>query len=183
MPDARPARHNLFLALLPDAATRDAIAAAAAALRCARGDIGRWIRPPRYHMTLRFLGVHSGLPAATVRRATDVAARVRCAGFAFQLDVVGTFGARRVPVWLGCSTAPPPLRALHDALADAADPAVAASDAAQAFVPHVTILRDAARPLRERLPVPIPWRADEFVLVDSEPPATYRVVGRWALRG
>jgi 2'-5' RNA ligase len=46
----------------------------------------------------------------------------------------------------------------------------------------VTILRDAERALHRHLPLPIAWQVDEFVLIDSQPPEPYRVVGRWPLR-
>lgn len=176
-----PARHNLFFALSPDAATRKAIAAAAEALRGEHGDIGRWLSPPRYHLTLQFLDAHATLPGDLVRRAVDAAARVQVAPFSFALDVVGSFGARHMPVWIGCSALPRGLGDLHHALEGALRYHGIAPEPHARFVPHVTILRDATRALHRPLAVPIEWPVDEFALIDSEPPSPYRVVGRWPL--
>jgi 2'-5' RNA ligase len=49
------------------------------------------------------------------------------------------------------------------------------------LVPHVTVLRDAKRALRRPLAAAIPWRVDEFVLIESRTPDPYRTVGRWSL--
>lgn len=179
---APPARHNLFFALSPGAATRTAIAAAAQTLRDGFPGAGRWLNPPRYHLTLRYLGGHAALPAGLTRRAIEAAALVRgVAPFRFALDVVGSFGERRMPVWIGCGAMPPALRGLHEAL----DAALLRKGFAPAhpvrFVPHVTILRAAQRAPQCAIDPPIEWRVDEFVLVDSEPPAPYRTIGRWPL--
>lgn len=174
-------RHNLFFALSPGVATRAAIAAAAHALRDEHPDIGRWINPPRYHMTLLFLGAHDALPGRVVTQAIEAAMHVKAAPFAFPLGVVGSFGARRMPVWFGCNAMPPALRRLHDGLETALRPAFPTQDHAVRFVPHVTIVRDATRALHRALDPPIVWPVDEFALIDSEPPNPYRVIARWPL--
>jgi 2'-5' RNA ligase len=184
LPGFEPAHavHNLFFALSPAPATRAAIAAAADALRAADAPAGRWLKPPRYHLTLQFLGEYAHVPADLVARAIEAAGQVTLAPFSFALDVVGSFGARRMPLWLGCSEVPPELLRLHEALGKALARHACRTHGATRLVPHVTILRDAERALHRRLPLPIAWHVDEFVLIDSQPPEPYRVVGRWPLQ-
>jgi 2'-5' RNA ligase len=183
LPGFEPVRavHNLFFALSPPAPTRSAIATAADALRTTDAPAGRWLKPPRYHLTLQFLGEHLPVPADLVARAIEAAGLVRLAPFAFALDVVGSFGAHRMPLWLGCSEAPAELLRLHETLGTALARHACRTHGATRLVPHVTILRDAERALHRRLPSPIAWQVDEFVLIDSQPPEPYRVVGRWPL--
>jgi 2'-5' RNA ligase len=183
LPGLEPVRavHNLFFALSPPASTRASIAAAADALRTAEASVGRWLKPPRYHLTLQFLGEYAHVPADLLARAIESAAQVTLARFSFELDIVGSFGARRMPLWLGCSEIPAELLRLHEALGKALARHACRTHGATRLVPHVTILRDAEQALHRRLSEPITWRVDEFVLIDSQPPDPYRVVGRWPL--
>jgi 2'-5' RNA ligase len=176
-----PAIHNLFFALSPPASTRASIAAAADSLRATEAPAGRWLKPPRYHLTLQFLGEHERVPADLVIRAIESAGQVALARFSFALDIVGSFGARHMPLWLGCSETPAELLHLHDALGKALARHACLTHGATRLVPHVTILRDAEQALHRHLSEPITWRVDEFVLIDSQPPEPYRVVGRWPL--
>ena len=174
--------HNLFFALQPDEATRTRIGAAVAALRTAHAPAGRWLREARYHLTLHYLGSFSRVPDDLVARAGAAASRVRAASFDLRLDRFGSFGNRAIPVWLGPSQTSPGLSALHASLAaELAREGVRAGGAA--FVPHVTVLRDATQPLEAPCESPIDWRVDEFVLIDSrvQPPAPLRALGRWNL--
>lgn len=182
-PGIEPTRtvHNLFFALSPGPPTRAAIAAVADALRTSDAPAGRWLKPPRYHLTLQFLGEFVQVPADLLARAVDAAGQVALAPFSFALDVVGSFGARHMPLWLGCDHAPVELLRLHDALGKALARHACHTHGATRLVPHVTILRDAERALHRHLPSPIAWHVDEFVLIDSQPPDPYRVVGRWPL--
>jgi len=57
---------------------------------------------------------------------------------------------------------------------------------ARAFAPHVTLLRNAARPPRDPARERLQWPVASFVLVASERDAKgaqYRVLGRWPLGG
>lgn len=173
--------HNLFFALSPPAATRAAIADVAQALRADHDPRGRWLKPPRYHLTLQYLGAFAQAPADLIARAVAAAAQVSQAPFDFSLDVVGSFGAHSRPVWLGCREAPAALLRLHESLGAALARHGCRTHAGTRLVPHVTILRDAEQPLRPSLARAIPWHVDEFALVDSRPPDPYRVIGRWPL--
>ena len=183
LPGFEPARaiRNLFFALSPSASTRAAIAAAADALRATEAPAGRWLKPPRYHLTLQFLGEYAHVPADLVARAREAAGQVMLARFSFVLDVVGSFGARRMPLWLGCSEAPAELLRLHESLGKALARHACRTHGATRLLPHVTILRDAEQALHRHLPQPITWCVEEFVLIDSQPPDHHRIIGRWPL--
>ncbi|MBN8727909.1 MAG: RNA 2',3'-cyclic phosphodiesterase [Xanthomonadales bacterium] len=175
-------RYNLFFALRPDPDTRAAIAAAAAAL-AGTAPAGRWIKPERYHLTLRFLGEYDRPPAEAIRLAAAAADAIEGTCFDLLLDRAGSFGRRRATCWLGCGAVPTALAELVGCL----DRALAASLGAAPsprFVPHVTILRDAARPFSAALPDPVSWSVREFVLIESriDSPAPHRAAGRWPLR-
>jgi 2'-5' RNA ligase len=176
-----PAIRNLFFALAPAPATRAAMAAAADALRAEHDPRGRWLKPARYHLTLQFLGEFAQVPPDLVARAIAASADIALPRFDFRLDVAGSFGARGMPVWLGCQEAPAALLQLHDALGRALARHGCRTHGASRMVPHVTILRDAEHALRRPLAPPIDWHVEEFVLIDSQPPEPYRVIGRWPL--
>lgn len=174
--------HQLFFALWPGEGTREQLAAAARGLR-AQGARGRWIDPRRYHLTLHFLGRHPVLDAGLCASARSVGSSVALASFDWVLDRAGSFAHARIPAWLGCARVPAGLQALWHALAEGLH-AQGLRVQADAFVPHVTVLRDADSPVDRELPEPVHWRVDDFVLVDSriQPFAPYRIIGRWPLR-
>jgi 2'-5' RNA ligase len=175
---------NRFFALWPDAPTRQRIAEAAASLQRRSGVQGRWIKPHRYHMTLQFLGGCAAASDDPVHRFVRAADAVRVEPFEFVLDSVGSFAGAHIPCWLGCSAAPTALRRLVDALARSLREHDCRAVDGNAWVPHVTIARDADRRLQCAIEPVVVWRADEFVLVESvlHPQAAYRIIGRWALR-
>lgn len=182
--DGRPAPpHRLFFALWPDADTRAATAAATDALLQAQPGAGRRLRPDRYHLTLQFLGdIPVDRRDAVMAAAIDAVARVDSPAFDLVLDQAGAFANARV-WWLGPATPPEGLRTLWDSLAAALPRHGVKPKASPGFSPHLTIVRDIAA----RLPItpiaPIRWRVDRFVLIDSQPPKPYRIVGEWPLRG
>lgn len=175
--------HNLFFALFPDAQTGNAIAAANEALRVHGAPQGRWLKPARHHLTLRFLGTFSDVPPDVVARASAAAARVRAQSFTLRLDRFGSFGNRGIPVWLGPSQVPPALRELHASLGNELAREGVRADGATAFVPHLTILRDAADRVDAPCAPPVDWPVAQFALVDSctQPPTPFRILGRWNL--
>ena len=176
--------HNLFFALWPDEASRTHLAAAVDDLRVGPVPSGRWIKPSRYHLTLQFLGEHPALPEDLIGHACGAAACVEAAAFEIDLDIAGSFGNTRIPCWLGSSEPPSGLRTLHDVLGTALREAGCRVVGGTSFTPHLTILRDADRPMQARLAKPLRWRIEEFVLIHSrtQPTAPYRVCGRWPLR-
>ena len=175
--------HNLFFALWPDDDVRERIASAAERLKETHAPRGRWIRRDRYHMTLRYLGAHATLPQPLLAAAHAAGDAVRAPPFDFALDEAGSFRNRDIPWWLGCAAMSPSLDALFGALADALTGNGIAREEHAKRVAHVTILRDADRPLAREPIEPIPWPVHELVLVDSVigGAATYTILRRWSL--
>ncbi len=179
----RPAINRLFFALWPDDAVRAACAAAARSLRIRVPPGGHLSRPERYHLTLLFLG--DCVPADKEAALRQAAGLLRLPPFALRLDQAGSFHRRSVPWWLGMREVPQPLQRLHERLRDAALRVGLAPDRAR-FVPHVTIVRDAGKPLPMTPIAPIHWHVDAFVLVRSRlerTPSEYELLGRWPLDG
>jgi 2'-5' RNA ligase len=171
--------HNLFFALRPDDGVRERIADVARQLKLEQQPAGRWIKPHRYHLTLRFLGTHAVLPDALVADAFATGDRVRLPAFEFVLDVAGSFANPSIPWWIGCRENSAGLARLWDAIS-----AGFGDTRAEAHrVPHVTILRDADRRLRATPIASITWRVDDFVLIDSSLGAEskHAVLRRWHL--
>lgn len=174
--------HQLFFALWPGDDTRSRLAGAAERLR-AQGANGRWIAPERYHLTLHFLGRYAALGEDLLARACAAAERVSVGGFELGIDRAGSFALARIPAWLGTSSPPANLQVLVDTLGEGLR-ARGLRVQGERFMPHVTVLRDAAQPLQATLPEVVRWRVEDFVLIDSriQPSAAYRIVGRWRLR-
>jgi 2'-5' RNA ligase len=175
--------HNLFFALWPDDDVREQIASASQHLKRTHAPRGRWIRPHRYHLTLRFLGEHSTLPDPLIAACRAVGDGVRAPPFSFALDMAGSFANRRIPWWLGCHAMPDALDALWSALAESLRANGIVADEPAPRVAHVTILRDADEPLPPERIEPIDWTVGDFVLVDSALGAEpgYAILQRWPL--
>ena len=177
--------HRLFFALWPDDELRRRIADATSRLQHGHDPGGRRIGQHRYHLTLQFLGDHAALPPTLVEQASTAAASVRVPPFELTLDRAGSFRNRAIPWWLGCEAVPVGLQRLWDELGLALAKSGVRVRSGKALVPHVTVLRDARRPLPPT-PVepPLRWPVDSFVLIHSELGArnAYTEMGRWTLR-
>jgi 2'-5' RNA ligase len=175
------APRNVFFALVPDAATRGAMAKATDALRTRHALRGRWLQPDRYHMTLHFLGTYPELPAQLVGAACEAAGRVRQAAFDLVLDRAGHFP--RGIGWLGCA-GEGPLRTLWQELQLELEQSGVGMRGHATFKPHVTVLRDAHGVLPAEGIAPLAWPVREFVLIDSvlDGRSEHRPLGRWTLR-
>jgi len=177
--------HNLFFALWPDDDVRERIAMAAQRLKQAHAPRGRWIKPHRYHLTLRYLGEHSTLPASLSRACHAAGDGVRAPSFSFALDAAGSFANRKIPWWLGCHAMPGALDALWESLSRGLAANGVTNEEAAQRVAHVTILRDADKRLAPERIEPIAWPVREFALVDSLLGAAsgYTILQRWQLDG
>lgn len=173
---ALPQPQRLFFALLPDDALRGRIATAAARIERADPSGGRPLAPARYHLTLRFLGDFEAVPPALIAAARAAGEAVRARAFTLVLDHAGSFADSRVR-WLGVA-ADGPLQALRQAL-DRALAAAGVALPAQAFVPHLTIVRAAQRALAPALAIdPLSWSVDGFALLASRPGRPYEILQR-----
>jgi RNA 2',3'-cyclic 3'-phosphodiesterase len=175
--------HHLFFALWPEADVRERIDAAAQQLKRAHAPRGRWIRPHRYHLTLRYLGEHASLPDALLVAALAAGEAVRAGSFDLRLDVAASFANRSIPWWLGCGGVAQGFTELWREIAAG----LAANGQPQRDdvdpVAHVTILRDADQRLPTMPIAPIDWPVRGFVLIDSHlgREARYEILRRWPL--
>ena len=171
-----PATRHLFFALSPHAALRTALATEAERLRIAWG--GRATHPAKLHMTLLFLdAVPAAIPASILDAARAAADTVAVPPFELAIDRTDRFG-RRIG-WLGCSQVPDALQHLHDALARACIERSVPMRREDAYVPHVTVLRDPRHAVPHAI-APLRWRVDAFQLMASAEGA-YEVLGSWPL--
>ena len=173
---ARPARARLFFALWPGPALAATLADWAAQARAACG--GRAMRPDTMHLTLAFLGAVDADRGAALAAATG---RQRVAPGSLALDRYGAFARQRI-VWAGPADTGAALQHTYDSLWHWLQP-MGWQRPAQAFQPHVTLLRRTARLDLPAHPAPVHWHYDRYLLVESRPQdgtAHYRVLASTA---
>jgi len=174
---AENSRVRLFFAALPDAATRERIAAAADALPLASGT--QWVRWDNYHVTLAFIGE---IAAPLVPALLEVGRAQRSPGFSLRFDAyeywpkpeVVVAAARAIPraleqLW----------QRLHRELAAhqwALDP--------KRLRPHVTLARKVSQAPVLQAMSSFDWPVREFCLMRSDTSgaqSAYTVVDTWSL--
>ena len=163
--NAGPSR--LFIGLWPDDAVRDAV--------CAHQRRWAWpsraarVRRDKLHLTLHFLGA---VPPDRVAGLVQ-ALHGPFDGFELHLDHTDLF--RGGIAVLRTRTVPAELTALHRRLHRTLD-ALQLASARDHLVPHVTLARKAQDALPPPEPPDIRWQVNGYVLVESRPPAPYRIV-------
>lgn len=176
MKPEREARARVFFALWPAAETARALHTLTESLQLRFG--GRAMRMDSLHLTLAFVG---SVPRGRIAELLAAGARVQPRAFGLQLDVLGEW-ARKHIVWAGPAEVPEALATLVAELQQTLSEAGFVLEA-RPFVPHVTLLRNAACETRRTpLEQPLCWRTDGFVLVESmlQPSgARYVELGRW----
>ncbi len=171
------ATQRIFFALWPDASVGDALAALARDVATESG--GRPIADRSAHLTLAFLG---NQPAAVVRALSASACAIVLPAFGLVVDRVESWRKNQI-AWAGVQSMPPPLLALHGAIA-ASLRAVGIEPEDRPFSAHVTLARRIERSVQRSLVPPILWQATAFALVASElssAGARYRVLSSWPL--
>jgi 2'-5' RNA ligase len=184
--DAQAAEvHRLFLALLPDAATRARLAQAAAALRSAQPGLrARWVNPTRYHATLHFLGDHASLRQDVVAAATAAAQALRTPAFEWVLDQAAGFRGRQPPCILHSASVPAPLQQLWQELRHALLLAGQGRHLEAGFTPHVTLAYSHGTVPGVTPIAPLVWPVDRVALlhgVVGQP--DYQLLAQWPLPG
>jgi len=177
-------RHRLFFALLPDERVLDDIMRVASLLKSTYHPRGKWMPVDMLHMTLIFLGDFPALASdAVVVHALSSGDDVSMPGFELTLDSASSFSGRRPP-WVlrgdkSREALMPFWRALGTALATGGFRTPPEAD----FVPHVTVLRDADKPLDGFEIKPIRWQVRDFALMHSRmgKEREYVVLRRWSL--
>ncbi len=179
---ARPRR--LYFALWPDAALRAAIAEVAlaeVALAESARSGGRAIPARDWHVTLAFVGP---VPAARVDHVRAAGARVVAGGGVQGFDRVECWG-RQGALVIAASATVPALARLAEALRNSLDAGGFALTGRE-FRPHITLAREpAVRAPPRRLPEPLAWAFEDFVLVESHPGRPgrrYEILARFPCR-
>ncbi len=170
-------RERLFFALWPPDPWQNSYHAAVR--RCLAQARGRWIPASNLHITLVFLGSLTRAQRACVEQGADGLAIE-----AFDLDLARvSFRPRNKMVWGLPRTTPQALIALVTRLRDV-QTACGLEAERRAFVPHLTLLRDAAPVHAGALEGVTPWPVRGFALVRSQTlpqGARYEVVREWGL--
>lgn len=167
---------RLFFALWPEAQVRGLCAEHARELAVSCG--GRAMRAQAIHLTLLFAGK---VPEQRIAELTALAALIQAPAFTLILERRGSW---KQIGWLAPKRTPVELEELSAALRAQLRHAEIAFDS-KSFNAHVTIVRDARRPIAECAIDPIIWPVAEFALVRSHLDAhgsRYEGVGRWRLR-
>ena len=178
-----PPVENLFFAVLPDAETAAGIARLTDRLRRVHGLSGRPTPARRLHVSLYGLGAFSALAKADADAAGGFAAAVRAQSFDVAFDRVMSFShPADKPLILAGGEGVAGLVALRAQLARSVAEKTLGRTRSQAFVPHITLLRD--RNHVDEHPVePVSWAVREFVLVRSlVGKSVYEILSRWPLR-
>lgn len=177
MSEAAPTR-RLFFALWPDDETRIRLARAGRAVGVHCG--GRTVPAGNLHLTLEFLG---NIPADTVDCLLGCGEAYKGSGFSLSIERVGSFHRTGI-VWLGPAEVPPGLTRLHEYLhTRVVECGVVPEE--RPFRPHVTVMRKARRAPTTETFESIPWRVNDFALVESvaSPEGScYQVLRRWPLQ-
>lgn len=170
-----PDSARVFFALWPDEGTRAGLAKWGRAIHRESG--GRLMQTVDLHMTLAFLGDVALERLDTLRIAVAGVAPRR---FVLPIDRPGYWPRNRI-AWAGANETPPVLAELVDELRAALVGASVRFDG-KAFVPHVTLIRD-ARPgfTLPALPA-IEWPVRSFALVRSTGNTSprYKVEAEWS---
>lgn len=138
------------------------------------------MRVDTVHMTLLFLG---DTQAERLDDLMTAAQQVHGDAFEMHLDEVRGWRHNAI-VYAAPSKLPDQLAGLVADLREHIEAAGFHFDA-KAFKPHVTLLRNAGCISDVQQLVAMPWRAEEFVLVQSVPDAgrmRYDIIGRWPLQ-
>ncbi|WP_374355996.1 RNA 2',3'-cyclic phosphodiesterase [Chitinimonas sp.] len=155
------AERRLFLALWPDAATRQALLASQRELHGALG--GRCMRAEGLHLTLAFIG---DCPEPQLQALVRALSAIEGRAARLSLDRYGYW--QTGIAWLGMASPPAELLALANELRRVLDATGVRYDR-KPFKPHITLLRDAASGALPRRLQPLHWQsAGRFSLIESQ---------------
>ena len=169
--------HRLFFALWPSEQVRQSIVEVLSSLPPQVN--GRVIQQQNLHATLHYVGQ----VAESTKDCMHAAAQsVKAEGFQLNLDRLGLFSKAKI-FWMGAQNTPEQLMQLHKKLGTALEDCGFVTDE-RAFAPHLTLLRKCRGPVLENINFSIPWRVEEFVLVESityKEGVEYQVLERYSL--
>ena len=152
---------RLFLALGPPPALRRRLGELAERAQARRG--GRRMPDESLHLTLAFLGEQ---PLERAEALGDWLARFSILPGRWRLDAWGHFRRPGI-VWVGGAEGEPALRDLQCQLWDGLE-AMGITGRPDRFAPHITLLRQARRPLGPELPhIAMTWDYTRVELIQS----------------
>jgi 2'-5' RNA ligase len=162
------ATDRLFFALRPDAAAAARMHELALGMRESFGLMGRLVPVEHLHVTVCFLGDHTGLAPQTLAAADTAARELRAQPFELEFDAITSFDRARgaAPLVLCRYSDCAPLSRLQADLARSCAASGRFPTESRPFRPHVTLLYDRQRVQMQRV-APIGWSAAELVLVVS----------------
>lgn len=170
---------RLFFALWPDTGVQRALGALAQDLSRECG--GRAPAARNIHLTLVFLG---NVERERLPRLEEIAVATSAPPFDLNVDRVEYWRHNRI-IWAGVEQCPEALAGLVARLERALAPEGFRFDD-RAYVPHITLLRNARRaPLSAAVPV-VAWPVSRYALVESVPRGQgrlYEVLREWPLVG
>ena len=184
---ATAARHGLFFAVYPDAATAQRLAALGRRLREHHKLKGRAFPPERLHITLHHLGNHAELEPGLVTAARRAADGLVAAPFALTLDRVGSFAhkPRNRPLVLHplADAGLDGLLALQQSLGEALRREGLGRWVHERYTPHLTLLYDDTA-VQPRPVEPLSFGVDHFALMLSHlGKSRHEPLASWPLEG
>ncbi|NNF96282.1 MAG: RNA 2',3'-cyclic phosphodiesterase [Halobacteria archaeon] len=174
----KPEQQRLFFALTPS------VELARAFHHLAMTDLqecrGRQLKPEQIHLTLRFIGSVDRPTATCLQQA---AGSITLPRFELVFDILGYWPRPKV-VWSMPSRTPPTLSALAAQLEQVCVSCGLAAEN-RAYVPHLTLLRNARQAPASVTMSPLRWPVEAFALIRSETlpqGAVYTELQRWPLQ-
>lgn len=137
----------------------------------------------QFHITLYYLGAHSGLPQGIVAKATETASSVKVAPFEVTFDYAMSFPGKSHsrPLVLCSRKSLAALTAFQQTLRAALKEAGLDNWSQPSFTPHVTLLYD-RRGVPDQDIEPVSWTVNEFSLVRSlHGLSRHEPLARWPL--
>ena len=168
---------RLFFALWPTDQIRQSLVEQISQLP--RQIKGRVIKPHNLHVTLHYVGQ---VTESTKDCMHTAAQSVKAETFQLDLDNFGHFPKAKI-LWIGSQNTPAQLTQLHKKLGVAFENCGFHSDT-RAFSPHVTLMRKCSKPDTTQIEFSLPWRIEEFVLVESityKEGVNYQVIEKYPL--
>jgi RNA 2',3'-cyclic 3'-phosphodiesterase len=170
-------RVRLFFAAVPDAATREHIAAVADSLQL--DSLVRRVRRDNYHVTLRFIG---GVPASRVSIAQQIGRAQRADKFSLRFGAYEYWPKPKAVVTVA-NAIPDALERLRQGL-NGELAAFRSGVDPELFRPHVTLARKVSQASVLQAMSPFDWPVREFSLMRSDTrgsESAYTVVDTWSL--
>ena len=173
----RQKTYRLFFALWPSDQVRQSIVQQLSCL--SPRPSGRVVQTQNLHGTLHYVGQVT----ESTKDCMHAAARsVEAEAFQLDLDNFGHFPKAKI-FWMGAQNLPVQLTQLHKKLGDAIGGCGFNTDT-RPFSLHVTLMRKYRGPAPAQIDFSIPWRVEEFVLVESithKEGVKYQVIEKYPL--